>query len=136
MWDYNYLLFNPIRDQRRINITGGNRKCRTSSFQNYRNDRDSWLPRQSPDFSATMGHPSSNFGSSISESLFCEAEPGICMPREKERVSGGRSSVNKCRRKCHGKTKTSGDRPWGWEVDWEVGQTRVVRLEYLRILFT
>ena len=47
MWDYNYLVFNPVRKLRRLNITSVNRKCRASSFQNYRNDRGCWLPRLS-----------------------------------------------------------------------------------------
>ena len=39
---------NPVRDPRRINIPRANRKCRTSSFQNYRNDWSCGLPGQSP----------------------------------------------------------------------------------------
>ena len=41
-------MLNPIRDPRRINIPWANRKCRTSSFQNYRNDWSCGLPGQSP----------------------------------------------------------------------------------------
>lgn len=44
MWDYIYLVFNPIRDMRRNKYYLIRQKVQACSFQNYRNDRHSWLP--------------------------------------------------------------------------------------------
>ena len=61
MWNYNYLVFNPIRGLRRDTYYLSIQGLQASGFHNYRNGRGSWLCGQSPWILWVTGVASSAF---------------------------------------------------------------------------
>jgi hypothetical protein len=99
--DYNYIVFIPTKDVRKIHFTWVNRKFRASSFQNCRYDRDSWCWTVTWDASATLRHLwSGNFwflGNSVMLSAVLQVHTGermFCWSRHRRGPVMFRNNVN------------------------------------------